>query len=87
VRYARNPEILWRLVGDRIIARHAHDRSSAGAVEASGAAALVWLCLEEPASLEQLQGDFDAVQVGPAADVAAALTLLADRQLILPDDS
>lgn len=86
MRYARNPEVLWRRVGDRIALRPAADPSPTGASEATGAAALVWLCLEEPASLEELQADIAAAGASPVPSLGEALTMLAERNLIVPLD-
>jgi hypothetical protein len=70
------------LVGERVVFRHAADRSATGAAEAAGAAALLWLCLEEPASVAELEADLAAA--GPELDVQVddVLAVLLDHALI-----
>ncbi|MGK2949786.1 MAG: hypothetical protein ACSLFP_14540 [Acidimicrobiales bacterium] len=84
MRYARNPEVLWRLVGERIALRHAADRSDSGAAEAAGAAALLWLCLDEPATADELKADLAAALPDLDAPLDDALALLLERDLIAP---
>jgi hypothetical protein len=48
---ARNPQILWRRSGDRVLLR---DRRGTDTHVLDGTGALVWLHLEEPTSLSDL---------------------------------
>ena len=48
--YARSPDVVWRLGPDRVLVRRVGGRGEDAAAELLGAAALVWVVLDEPAT-------------------------------------
>ena len=52
--YARVADTVWRLAADRVIVRHASIDADDTGVDVTGLAALVWVALDEPASVDEL---------------------------------
>jgi hypothetical protein len=52
--FARVSDVVWRLAPDRVIARHALTELDDDGVDLHGTAALVWVALDEPATLDEV---------------------------------
>lgn len=76
-RLARRSDVLWRLGADRVLVR----RVGADGLDLVGAAALVWVALDEPAELEALSAELRALSDEPV-DVGAAVSELESAGLI-----
>jgi hypothetical protein len=67
---ARNPRILWRRSGDRVVLRH---RTGTDTHVLEGTGALVWLHLEQPTSVSDLVDGFTREFAAREAEVAEDL--------------
>ena len=74
---SRRSDVLWRLGADRVLVR----RVGADGLDLVGAAALVWLALDEPADLEALSTELSALSDDPI-DVGAAVAELESAGLV-----
>ena len=52
--YARSPDVVWRLGPDRVLVRRVGGRGEDAAAELLGAAALVWIAVDEPATRNEI---------------------------------
>ena len=81
--FARAANVVWRIAPDRVLVRHVVDGQQGGgsgvdrAADLMGAAALVWVALDEPATavqvVERLRREDLARPVAEIADVARQL--------------
>jgi hypothetical protein len=79
-RYSRAPDVVWRLGPDRVLVRRVGGQGEDAAAELMGAAALVWVVLDEPATVK---GVMDRLP-SEGLDVGASdLELLVDRRWLV----
>ena len=76
-RLSRRSDVVWRLGPDRVLAR----RIGSDGLDLVGAAALVWVALDEPTDLEGLSAELCGLSDEPI-DVAAAVAELEAAGLI-----
>ena len=82
-RYARAPDVLWRLAADRVVVRRVRDASPDAPAEIAGSAAVLWLALAVPRSAAELRAELEAAGwTDPAAEVDTAMCLLLGHRLI-----
>lgn len=78
-RYRRHGDVFWRLAHDRVVARRIGMEGS----DLQGAAALVWVVLDEPRSLTEIVAELMAADHHlDQADVATAIEQLTGASLI-----
>lgn len=75
--FARVPDALWRVGPDAVLVRRVTDHLGE-ALDLAGGAALVWLALDEPRTVDSLASVLDA---SPAA-VIEAVHMLHDHGLV-----
>ena len=80
--YARVPGVVWRLGPDRVLVRRV-DVPDGQPRELQGAAALVWISLDEPGTRTQVVDRIGAA--GLEAQPDDGIRLLLDEQLIVAD--
>jgi hypothetical protein len=78
--------VVWRCAPDRVITLRVGDRSERAVNELHGAAAVVWLALDEPATSEQLtvrlaDADIDTDWVDGLARLRASGLVIDSRQV------
>lgn len=79
MRYARNPQVLWRSTSQGPVVLLA-DRDP---VRLGGVAAAVWEALDDPMDRAAVQAEVRAL-TGASPDVSEALTALVEQGLVLP---
>ncbi len=86
VRWCRADDVLWRIGADRVLARVV----GSDAVDLIGAAALVWVALDEPGTISEIRdrlADEDLnLEVPADLAVEAAVEMMQSSDLIRPDD-
>jgi Coenzyme PQQ synthesis protein D (PqqD) len=84
-RVRRRDDVLWRLGRDQVVVR----RVGADGLDLSGAAAMVWVALDEPRSIAELAGEvgslLDLEGAVAQASVADAVHELMAASLIVAD--
>jgi hypothetical protein len=80
----RADDVVWRCGPDRVLTLRIGD-SAQGSSELFGAAALVWLALDEPASPEELGRRLADAEI--EADWLEALEILSERGLVVGDEA
>lgn len=72
-RYARAPGVVWRLAGDRVLVRRAGSGAVDAAADLLGAAAMVWVALDEPRRADEVAAEVAEVMAAtPPLDEALA---------------
>lgn len=79
-RHVRADHVVWRCGPDRVLLRNLDDRVDRVCTELFGAAALVWLALDEPATDDELSSRLS--ESAQSADWRAGLTQLRDHGLV-----
>lgn len=70
--YSRAPDVVWRLGPDRVLVRRIGDHGDDAAAELMGAAALVWVALDEPGTVRAVTARLSAAEVGSETEVGEA---------------
>lgn len=84
VRYVRDPRLIWRTAGDRLLVRRVKDLSDRSTSEVTGAAAVVFLALDRPLSADDLAHELAlAGAEDPAGLVEPALATLREHDLVV----
>lgn len=80
--HSREPKVVWRLGPDRVLVRRV-DGADGDTHELHGAAALVWIALDEPGTVADVTARMAAAGlVAEPAATAAALRMLVDEHLV-----
>ena len=83
VRYVRARRVLWRLAADEVVMRRVGEPAERAEAQMKGVAAAVWLVLDEPRSLLELEAELGAIGCAdPAAEAREALSLLLEHRLV-----
>jgi hypothetical protein len=75
--YARSADVLWRVGPDRVLVRP----PGRGGRDLLGVAAMVWLALDEPRSLSQVEGEISEL-LDETVDVIGTVDALVGERLI-----
>jgi hypothetical protein len=86
VRYARDPRLIWRVAADRVLTRRVGDHSEQSTSEVTGPAAVLFLALDRPLTVDELATELALAGspqadelVGPTIDVLVTHGLAAEQ--------
>ncbi len=81
--YARSPDVVWRLGPDRVLVRRVGASDGQGQ-DLAGAAALIWISLDEPGTTSDVIERIIGAGLGAEAnETNDTIRLLLDEQLIV----
>ena len=67
--YSRSPGVVWRLGPDRVLVRRVGGQGEDAAAELMDAAALVWVALDQPATVQRVAARIEEVEPAGVASV------------------
>ena len=67
--YSRAPDVVWRLGPDRVLVRRVGGKAD-DAAEFTGEAAFIWIAMDEPGSIPELEARLASTQIRLAAPQA-----------------